>query len=49
MGRDITNDIHSFPFDKLRSFVEAKAHEPGIGVLTMDEAITPPDCNRCPE
>jgi IS605 OrfB family transposase len=49
MGSYVTDEIHHFPFAKLRSFIEHKAHEPGIEVLTMDEANTPPHCNRCPQ
>lgn len=48
-GRHANDKIHRFPFAKLRSFIEYKAREAGIEVLTVDEAYTSQYCNRCAE
>lgn len=46
-GRYANDKIHRFPFAKLRSFIEYKAHEAGIEVLIVDESYTSQYCNRC--
>ncbi len=46
-GRYANDKIHRFPFAKLRTFIEYKAREARIEVLTVDEAYTSQYCNRC--
>jgi putative transposase len=48
-GRHANDKIHRLPFAKLRSFIEYKAHQVGIEVLTVDESYTSQYCNRCAE
>lgn len=48
-GRFVNDKIHTMPFAKLQSFIEYKAHQAGLEVLTVDEAYTSQTCNRCAE
>jgi putative transposase len=48
-GRFVNDKIHTMPFAKLKSFIEYKAYQAGLEVISVDEAYTSQTCNRCAE